>query len=563
MEHVMKAIDEWRERIEEHPLHTWLIAQDDGIAPEQKLWFSLYFTNFIMYFRELNLYHISYGEDRRLDRQRESISVHADEDMTHARLFLRDFKLLGWDRRVGFRPSEVFHWLFSSEVNEDLRRRTTAIAKLVISAEAPVVRYAVVEAIEACGNALFRHTADVASRYEARTGKELIYWGAFHLARETGHAVDDDAFEGVVLTDAQRKAAIRSAVRVFELIDEQNSDMLRLAQETISQGGFASQRERHAAPPTKVDFIDGPNTLDDSLAPSDLHPSQRPIQDALDRCTDTLRSSGLVEHFASDDLDEGLARLRMALLFLATDTLGSVTLYCHMVSYPFPKNPSERKINRMARQFGGRAETGPGRRSLFYVDWSSLGLDEVLAWPASRTLEFIYLDQATDAWRRLRAVATHHIDVTEDPLRRYWTIRTLKSLNGVQASAMERLARSVERRIEKPLPYLTLKLSAQRPNLEPDPEATAVRFETFALSPSAAEQVVLLVEEIGRAFQARSAAMIEAVRRGAYPMAALRPAAPRTRRRRRSQGDRRRVLLRWPAKLEAAWCKLTEQDHAT
>ena len=97
MEQVLAVIDYWRDRIEDHPLHNWLVTPGEDVRPEQKLWFALYFTNFIMYFRELNLYHISYGEDRKLDPQREAISAHADEDMTHSRLFIRDLHTLGWD----------------------------------------------------------------------------------------------------------------------------------------------------------------------------------------------------------------------------------------------------------------------------------------------------------------------------------------------------------------------------------------------------------------------------------------------------------------------------------
>src|SRR4051812_4625533 len=114
MQHVLKVVDEWRGRNENHPPPPWLVAGKDGGRPEDKLWFSLYFTNFIMYFRELNLYHISYGKGRDADAQRAALSAHADEDMTHSRLFMHDFKTLGWDDLLGWQPSEVFHWLFSS-----------------------------------------------------------------------------------------------------------------------------------------------------------------------------------------------------------------------------------------------------------------------------------------------------------------------------------------------------------------------------------------------------------------------------------------------------------------
>ena len=74
--------------------------------------------------------------------------------------------------------------------------------------------------------------------------------------------MDDDAFEQAELTPAQREAARRRAIRIFELIDEQNSDMLRLAQETISQGGFDYRRAIHAAPPKWLPTIPRPEVFD-------------------------------------------------------------------------------------------------------------------------------------------------------------------------------------------------------------------------------------------------------------------------------------------------------------
>ncbi|MFL6138205.1 MAG: hypothetical protein ACJ74O_10440 [Frankiaceae bacterium] len=512
MQHVLKVVEEWRERIEDHPLHRWLVAEDDGVAPEDKLWFSLYFTNFIMYFRELNLYHISYGEQRHTDAQRAALSAHADEDMTHSRLFMRDFKTLGWDGLLGWKPSEVFHWLFSSPVNESLRKRTTAITKLYIEAEDPAVRYAVVEAVEACGNALFRHTKQVADRYAARTGRELIYWGEYHLHRETGHAVEDDAegeFGHLELTPEQRTGAIRRAVRAFELIDEQNSDMLRLAQETISQGGFDGRRRRFAAPPTDVEAIEGTETFDYHFWPAAPHPTQQAIAAALKRCVQQVHDSGALSFFDVDGVEEALARLRLALLFIATDTTGTPTVYRYMVPYPFPTTPEERAVNRLAQRFGQRA-------SMLYVDWASLGLDERLQWPVSRTLEFIYLDRATETHRDLRAVITHHIDATTDPVLRYWTIVALKALTATYAEAIGRLAARAEKDISRPLPYLSLKLNPYRPELEPDPEADAVRFESIAVGDDTAARAVALIEEIYGAVQRRLDGMIESGRRGDY-----------------------------------------------
>lgn len=518
MKEVLKTIEAWRARIEHHPLHGWLVAEDDGVVPERKLWFSLYFTNFIMYFRELNLYHVGYRGAVRQDPRRAALTSHAQEDMTHSRLFMRDFKTLGWDTLLDWRPSEVFHWLFSSAVNEQLRRRTVTIAKLYIEAQDPVVRYAVVEAIEACGNALFRHTAQLALQYRQRTGQELVYWGAFHLNRETGHAVEqneESLFAGLELTPQQRAEATWRASRAFELIDEQNSHMLQLAQETIAQGGFAHRRE--AAAPVDVvaeersDAATGfwPERYDFPFWPLNPHATQRPLVETLQRCAAAVRTPDMVDFFAVDDVDEALARLRLMLLYFATDSTGTPTFYRYMVPYLQPVTVQERAINWIAQHFGSRSQ-------LVYVDWRSLGLDDKLAWSVSRTLEFIYLDSASETHRDLRAIITHHIDVTTDPVQRYWTVVALKLMTGVYADACASLARMVEQKLGVALPYLTLK-QIRRPRCTPDAAVAALQFETLALDRACVEQARVAIERIAEGARIRNEHMLASVRRGDYP----------------------------------------------
>jgi hypothetical protein len=153
---------------------------------------------------------------------------------------------------------------------------------------------------------------------------------------------------------------------------------------------------------------------------------------------------------------------------------------------------------------------------MLYVDWASLRLDELLQWPVSRTLEFIYLDRATETHRDLRAVITHHIDATTTPVLRYWTIVALKALTATYAEAIGTLAARAEKDISRPLPYLSLKLNATRPELEPDPEADAVKFETLPLDEETADRAVALIEEIYTAVQRRLDAMIESAGRHEY-----------------------------------------------
>jgi hypothetical protein len=250
---------------------------------------------------------------------------------------------------------------------------------------------------------------------------------------------------------------------------------VELAQETLSQDGFDARRRRrrHAA-----------------------------RKGRRDRGAGGLRLQLLA--------DRPPPELRLAAMFIATDTTGTPTVYQHMVPYSFPVNAAERAINRLAQRFGRRAD-------MLYVDWASLDLDRRLNWPVSRMMEFIYLDRATETHRDLRAVITHHIDVTTDPVLRYWTMVALKTLTATYADAIGRLAARVERQIGVPLPYLSLKLNPDPPALEPDPEADAIRFESLPVEPAIAEHATALVREIYQAVQRRLDAMFESARRGDYP----------------------------------------------
>jgi hypothetical protein len=83
-----------------------------------------------------------------------------------------------------------------------------------------------------------------ARQFKERTGRELVYWGDYHLERETGHAAGDDesAFEDVVLNPAQRTEATQAVVQVFQLFEHQNDNFFGLTQEAVACGGFEQLR---------------------------------------------------------------------------------------------------------------------------------------------------------------------------------------------------------------------------------------------------------------------------------------------------------------------------------
>jgi hypothetical protein len=509
MKQVLEVVEAWRERIEEHPLHKWLAEEGDGVAPEQKLWFGAYFINFIMYFRELNHYHIAYAREAGQELFRSALTTHADEDKTHSRLFLKDFKTLDWDSLLGWKPSSVFQWLYSSPLSEGLRRRTSELTKLVIRAQEPVVRFAVVEAIEACGNALFRNTTRVAERIRRQSGRELVYWGHFHLGRETGHVEQENLFHEVVLAPAQRELARECAVRVFELIDEQNTEMLELAQATLAEGGFSARSQRFSLPVADFPTVESPQPLDFHFWPRQPSSSQQPVLEVLARCDNAVRTSERLRFFQYEGLEDAVWKLRALVLYMMTDVTGTDTVYKSMVPYREPQGAQERAINRMARRFGQRSH-------MLYADWQSLDLDEVLRWKPSRTLEFIYLDKASEASRDMRAVITHHIDLHPEPLLRYWTLLTLKTLTAAHGETFRVLAQRVEEQLGRPLPYFMLRDNPDSPLLSPDAEADAIQFETLDMSPELQQRAIRIVEDVHTAIKNKLEEVVENTRGGRY-----------------------------------------------
>jgi hypothetical protein len=491
---VLDTIEQWSERIEAHPLHRWLSEEHENIPDEKKLWFSMYFCNFIMYFRELNRYHINYGDERKNDPLREALSSHADEDMTHSRLFMKDFKTLGMDGVLGWTPSQTLYWLANSQVNEQLRRRTSELTKLVVSSREPEILFPVVESIESCGHSLFSHATVLADRFTRKTGKPLVYWGHFHLKRETGHAVDsgeDQLFESLKLTPAQRETAIRKVIRVFELIEEQNSDMLRLAQETISQGGFATRTRLHTAPVAfKINESEAKEEYDFHFWPEKPHQSQEPVVQALKSILNTTRDYSTSELFQGHSVEDVVRKLRIMALFLSFDITGGPTAYRYLMPIANPTTPVERALERLTRRFGRRAE-------MLYVDWQSLMLDEALEWPVSRMLEFLYLDPATEVCRKLRNTVVHHVDYSPSALRVYWVMVTIKSITSAYLGPMIQLARRAEEELGIELPYFMQRQNPATVVLEPDPEADAVQFETFHVDVQTRHELVSAITCIG------------------------------------------------------------------
>jgi len=187
MDNVMKRIDDLKEQYKSHPL--FLFLADPSIDPMHKFSFVPQIAFFIMSFGDLNKYVFRYTDhpQTEMEKKRQNIiNQHTLEDDHHWQLFLEDVEKLGFnDNQHTFGSFLSFMW---SEETQASRRLTYDLAQLSYAATDPVLRFVMIEAIEATGNVLFNLTTLVAEQLVPKVG-ELRYFGKYHLQLETGHLV--------------------------------------------------------------------------------------------------------------------------------------------------------------------------------------------------------------------------------------------------------------------------------------------------------------------------------------------------------------------------------------
>lgn len=217
------------------PLFDFL--QDDTLTPRERLAFFPGMASFILDFGDLNRYVLR--DETSADPYQRMINQHSFEDDHHWPWYLEDFVKLGYDDIVP--TTAALRQLYSEKTYRN-RLLTLRLAHLIWSAQ-PMIRLAIVEAIEETGNVLFALTARLAREYQRETGVELRYLGDFHFRLESGHAMNNEHAElaAIVLDGAARRHAIDCANWVFQWFAEWTDELLAFARAQPAQaaGGEA------------------------------------------------------------------------------------------------------------------------------------------------------------------------------------------------------------------------------------------------------------------------------------------------------------------------------------
>jgi hypothetical protein len=223
MKPVLRHIFQLKRRYETLPFFDFL--RDDSRSPSERLAFFPCMASFILSFGDLNR-HVLRQEPTDDPHQR-MVNEHTYEDDHHWPWYLEDYTKLGHDTPVP--TSDALRHLYSdaTATNRLLMLRLT---HLIWNAK-PVVRLAIIEAIEETGNVLFALTTEIANAWQRETGTELRYCGEFHFQLESGHAMNNDHAElaAIELDEASRRHALDCADRVFSWFSDWTNELLRYA----------------------------------------------------------------------------------------------------------------------------------------------------------------------------------------------------------------------------------------------------------------------------------------------------------------------------------------------
>ena len=223
MQTVLAAIEERKQALAGMPFFAFL--KDESLEPEQRLAFYPCMAHWIMSFADLNKYFLR--SEPAADAHQEKVNTYSREDDDHWRLYLEDFRKLGFERTYEGTGWLRLLWGDETRANRMLSYR---ISHMVANASS-VQRLAIVEAMEEAANVFFPLTLRLAEQIQRQTGTELRYLGHFHFNLEAEHtgAGDHASLEHIELDEVTRRRAVQIVNEIFALFEDWADEVLRFA----------------------------------------------------------------------------------------------------------------------------------------------------------------------------------------------------------------------------------------------------------------------------------------------------------------------------------------------
>lgn len=227
---VLEALEARKRKAAGHPLFAWMQGGDAREAPQKLRRLAAFWLPDIMGYRDLATYALTYprpegAAERAINRWAAGLA-------SHYRLFLRDWAELDMDRVLGWTASETLDFYCVSDCTEVQRRSMSSFVKLAFGHPEPRLRFWLIEALEASGEAFFRGTRALARRVEAEGSLRLDYLGDRHALShprlEPDEEADAVAFLSEELRPGDREIAAHIIDTVFDCLEAQLSVCLEL-----------------------------------------------------------------------------------------------------------------------------------------------------------------------------------------------------------------------------------------------------------------------------------------------------------------------------------------------
>ncbi|ATB27243.1 hypothetical protein [Melittangium boletus] len=463
MQEALGHLDRISHELEGHALYRWIGASHLKDSRRHYDCFVPLF-GFVMSFPFYNERYLAYGAEEAGHEEgaplKHAINAHVQEDRTHARLFLADFRKLGLDELWGTRRASSLMWaLWVSPLLDPGRAvESQRIQELVgDEAETPAYRYLHLEQLEKDGNLLFSATTRKAVQVMEQTGITPVYFGMHHLERESGHVGGSES-EQVTFSAEQTQRALRLVERKHALSVKMNDFMHQFVQKAEEAGGpgpllsrerterLRSVREQLAA--YRAGHLPAP-----AWSPRPAHVTEQgELVAAWERHHADFMGHPFAELLRNAQGPEAAFALRCAALLFAPRISALHAFYLQDCRVEEPTTgPGAQTVDFLRRTFSTEAE-------LFFHDWEVLGMDARIPWKPAELLEFWFFDKV---YGRPEMEALHEfrretLRVPNDPLLKYWALLSIHFMSraffGHLRALTERFA--ANNPVSEPLVYL-------------------------------------------------------------------------------------------------------------
>lgn len=304
----------------------------------------------------------------------------------------------------------------------------------------PILRYSHSESGETCGNIFFSKISPVADQVANHLGISLRYFGTFHLNLENGHVwKSEGVFEKIELSPDSYKKMAALSKRMFGIFKGIHDSFYDYLISYVINGIKPAFLE-----PLPVGKNVAP-IYPDFVIKNKQNNDRRHIKH-IKGYLEKISNHEFFKWLINTSIDPQL-KLKSFIPLWIVDIMGYRDINKYVFTYELPESESEKIINDYALHLSEHSR-------LFYNDWKSLQLDDMLRWSASDTLEFIFLNADMDRHRENIVKFSLFGLKYRDPVIRFWFMMILELSGKEFFSHVGYIALQVESKYNVFLPYL-------------------------------------------------------------------------------------------------------------